>query len=66
MHMCPESSNDQGELFMKQLHYILIIPCFLFSLYAFGDDYLLKPQTQGDVTFVAAALVRTSVMPCKP
>jgi len=41
---------------MKRLHYLLIIPYFLFSLSAFADGYLLKPQTQGDVTFVSGGI----------
>lgn len=55
-HMRPESSNDQRELFMKRLHHTLILPCFLFSLSAFADEYPLKPQTQGDVTFVSGGI----------
>jgi hypothetical protein len=54
--MCPESSNNQGELFMKRLHYTLILPCFLFSLHAFADEYLPEPKTQGDVTFVSGGI----------
>jgi hypothetical protein len=54
--MCPESSNDQGKLFMKRLHYTLILPCFLFSLYTFADEYKVEPQTQGDVTFVSGGI----------
>lgn len=41
---------------MKQLRYTLILPCFLFSLHAFADEDLIKPQTQGDVTFVSGGI----------
>ncbi|MCK9635383.1 MAG: carboxypeptidase regulatory-like domain-containing protein [Methylobacter tundripaludum] len=41
---------------MKKLRYTLILPCFLFSLYAFADEYPLNPQTQGDVTFVSGGI----------
>lgn len=41
---------------MKRLHPILILLCFLFSLSAFADEDLLKPQTQGDVTFVSGGI----------
>ncbi|MDD5581235.1 MAG: carboxypeptidase-like regulatory domain-containing protein [Methylobacter sp.] len=41
---------------MKRLYYLLILPCFLFSLYAFADEQLLQPQTQNDVTFVSGGI----------
>ncbi len=41
---------------MKQLRYTLILPCFLFSLHVFADEYPLNPQTQGDVAFVSGGI----------
>jgi hypothetical protein len=50
------SSNNRGVLFMKILNYALIIPCFLFCLSAFAEESPLKPQIQGDVTFVSGGI----------
>ncbi len=37
---------------MKRLHLALILPCILFSFPALAEQELIKPQTQGEVTFV--------------
>ncbi|MDP2179417.1 carboxypeptidase regulatory-like domain-containing protein [Methylicorpusculum sp.] len=44
---------------MKPLNYALIIPCLLFSLSAFAEESSLKPETQGDVTFVSGGIGET-------
>ncbi|MGZ8192355.1 MAG: carboxypeptidase-like regulatory domain-containing protein [Methylobacter sp.] len=42
---------------MKRLHYTLILPFFLFSLYALAQqDNLPAPQAQGDVTFISGGI----------
>lgn len=37
---------------MKRLPLTLILPCILFSFPAVAEEELIKPQTQGEVTFV--------------
>lgn len=44
---------------MKKLHFALILPCFLFSLSIQADQYPLKPETQGDITFVSGGIGET-------
>jgi hypothetical protein len=41
---------------MKQLYLILIFTCSLFNHPAFGEESLLKAQTQGDVVFVSGGI----------
>lgn len=41
---------------MKRLLYTLVLPCFLFSLQAFAQEYPLEPQTQGGVRFVSGGI----------
>jgi hypothetical protein len=40
---------------MKQLQLALILPCFLFSFQVVAET-MIKPQTQGDVTFVSGGV----------
>ncbi len=37
---------------MRRLHLAFILPCILFSFPAVAKQELIKPQTQGEVTFV--------------
>jgi len=41
---------------MKQFYLILIFTCSLFNNLAFGEESLLKAQTQGDVVFVSGGI----------
>jgi len=40
---------------MKRLHLALILPCILFSFQAVAES-MIKPQTQGEVTFVSGGV----------
>lgn len=46
----------QGVVHMKRLHLALILPCILFSFPVVAEESLLKPQTQGEVTFVSGGV----------
>lgn len=41
---------------MKKLHIALILPCVLFSVLAVAEQSLIKPQSQGEVTFVSGGV----------
>lgn len=41
---------------MKQLHLAFILPCILFSFPVVAEQSLIKPQTQGEVTFVSGGV----------
>ena len=41
---------------MKRLHLALILPCILLSFPALAEQDLIKPQTQGEVTFVSGGV----------
>lgn len=41
---------------MKKLHIALILPCVLFNTLAVAEQFLIKPQTQGEVTFVSGGV----------
>ncbi|CAA9889119.1 conserved exported hypothetical protein [Candidatus Methylobacter favarea] len=41
---------------MKRLFHIFFTSCFLLSLSAFADEHLLKPQSQGEVTFISGGV----------
>lgn len=41
---------------MKKLHIALILPCVLFSVLAVAEQALIKPQTQGEVTFISGGV----------
>ena len=41
---------------MQRLSLALIFPCVLFSFPAVGDEPLISPQTQGEVTFVSGGV----------
>lgn len=40
---------------MKRLHLTLILPCILFSFQSVAES-IIKPQTQGEVTFVSGGV----------
>ncbi len=41
---------------MKRLRLALILPCIVFGLPALAEQALIKPQTQGEVTFVSGGV----------
>ena len=41
---------------MKRSHLALILPFALFSFPALAEQTLIKPQTQGEVTFVSSGV----------
>lgn len=51
---------------MKRLHLALILPCILFSFPALAEQDLIKPQIQGEVTFVNGGVGAMNKMRCKP
>jgi hypothetical protein len=46
----------QGAILMKRVHLALIFPCLLFSFPAVAEQSQIKPQTQGEVTFVSGGV----------
>jgi len=41
---------------MKRLYLALILPCILLSLPAVAEQFMIQPQTQGEVTFVSGGV----------
>ena len=50
---------------MKRLHLALILPCVLFGFPAVAEQSLIKPQTQGEVTFVSGGVGPMNRMQCE-